>query len=124
MIDKIFPVDDVLLERMAREIKDLEGKVSSVLTLSAMEDLDYDVRLEKIDALDFIDEVVSSTSLGKRVLLDVRISSFMGDKRLLMPACCELLKNAGKYSIEQSVITWRLFPSEDKRRSIVMEFEN
>lgn len=124
VVDKILPLDDALLSRMEREINDLERRVSSVLTLSAMENLDYDVRLEMIEVLDFIDEVVESSPLEKRVLLDVHVDSFIGDKRVLIPACRELLQNAGKYSIKDSVITWRLFPSKDERHSVVMEFEN
>ena len=124
VIDNVLPIDDTLLSRMQRELEDLERRVASVLTLSAMEDLDYGIRLEKIDPLEFIDEVVETLSLDKRILLDVSIDSFTGDKRLLIPACRELLINGGKYSPKESVITWRLFPSKEENRSIVMEFEN
>lgn len=123
-IDNVLPVDEALLARMKRESEELERRVASVLTLSAMENLDYGVHMDKIATLDFIDEVVRSSFLEKRISLDVRIDSFTGDTRLLIPACRELLKNAGKYSPEQSVITWRLFACIDTGRSVVMEFEN
>ena len=117
-------MDEALLLRLRKENEELEKRVASVLTLSAMDEPDFSVRKEPIEALDFVDEVVKSALLERRITLDVQLDSFQGDRRLLVLVCRELLKNACKYSPSGTPVVWRLLPPDSLSHSVVMTVEN
>lgn len=123
-LDGVLPLDEALLLRLRKENEELEKRVASVLTLSAMDEPDFSVRKDPIEALDFVDEVVKSALLERRITLDVQLDSFQGDRRLLVLVCRELLKNACKYSPSGTPVVWRLLPPDSLSHSVVMTVEN
>lgn len=122
-IDKIVPIDETVLSGMKDELEELERRVGSVLTLASMEAPDFKFRPEPIDVLDFADEVISSSMLGRQVALDVKAEQVLGDRRLLVIAIRELLENARKYAESDDPITWSIFLAEDGA-SAVMQVAN
>jgi len=109
-LDGLFPLDGKLLKRLKKENDELERRVASVMMLSAMEAPDFKPQMEAIDTLDFADEVVNSSLLKCGISLDVQLDSMVGDRRLLLIICRELLNNGSKYSPEGAALVWRILP--------------
>jgi len=109
-LDGVLPVDTRLLERLKKENDELERRVASVMMLSAMEAPDYTLKLESIDLLEFVDEVVNSSLIQRKISLDMQLEHITADRRLLVMVCRELLKNADKYSSPEGAVTWRILP--------------
>ena len=107
-LEGILPLDQALLERLKKENDELERRVISVMTLSAMEAPDFIPKMEPIDVLEFVDEVVNSSLSKNKITLDIEMERIIGDRRLLLLVCREVLKNASKYSPEGSSVTWRI----------------
>ncbi len=107
-LDGVLPLDKKLLRRLKKENDELERRVASVMMLSAMEAPDFTAKMESIDALDFVDDVVNSSLSLRKVSLDLNLETFFGDRRLLEIVCRELLKNAEKYSPQGTSISWRI----------------
>lgn len=119
-LDGVLPPDRETLERMKHETEELEHRVGAVLTLAAMEAPDFHMQVESIDVLDFADEVVNSSLADHQVNLDIDLERMAGDRRLLLLVCRELIKNACKYSVPNSVIRWRITKA-DPPASVRME---
>ncbi|PKL14698.1 MAG: hypothetical protein CVV52_00545 [Spirochaetae bacterium HGW-Spirochaetae-8] len=75
-----------------------------------MEAPDYTLKLESIDLLEFVDEVVNSSLIQRKISLDMQLEHITADRRLLVMVCRELLKNADKYSSPEGAVTWRILP--------------
>ncbi|GEM_PF-647395 len=122
-LDGVLHMDTRLLERLKKENDELERRVASVMMLSAMEAPDYTLKLESIELLEFVDEVVNSSLSQRKISLDMQLEHITADRRLLVIVCRELLKNADKYSPSEGLITWRIMPGIPPA-SVRMEVSN
>jgi len=122
-LDGVLPLDNKLLWRLKKENDELERRVESVMMLSAMEAPDFTAKMEPIDVLDFVDDVVNSSLSLRKVSLDLKLETLCGDRRLLEIVCRELLKNAEKYSPEGTSIFWRITTGSEPY-SVRMEVSN
>jgi two-component system, OmpR family, sensor histidine kinase BaeS len=122
-LDGVFPLDVKLLGRLKKENDELERRVASVMMLSAMEAPDFTAKMEPIDVLEFVDNVVNSSLSQRKVSLDLRLEKISGDRRLLEIVCRELLKNAEKYSPQGTAISWRIIKGSAPN-NVCMEISN
>lgn len=123
MIDNVLPFTPHVLKNMKIEIEELERRVGSVLMLSSMEDPDFHVKKEHIDILEFTDEVINSSLSNHKVCLDIEVEHIVGDRRLLVMICRELIRNGSKYASTHDPLHWKIATATSPY-SYIMEFCN
>ncbi len=106
--DGLIPLDTAGTQRLRGEILELEQRVRSVVTLASMESPDFRLRMEQIDVLDFVDEVLSSREDGDPPVLNVEVDTIIGDRRLLVLVAREALQNAFKYRQGGGKLRWSI----------------
>jgi signal transduction histidine kinase len=107
-LDKVLPLDDKTLTQMRDELEVLQKRVESVLTLSILEAPDFKLNNQSFDTLDFVDEVLSSSFIDAEIDLDITKDKLDGERRLLVLALRELLKNSEKYKEVDSKISLKI----------------
>ena len=122
-LDHVVPLDALLLKRMRKEHDELERRVSAVMTLASMESPDFRMEHNGIDVLDFVDEVISSSLVDRRLVLNIQVDQISGDRRLLVLVARELVNNACKYAVEGTPIEWAVEYGEGSEE-FVMRFRN
>ncbi len=122
-LDGVVPLDRTLIERMNGEIEELEKRIVSVMTLSSMEAPDFHVTYEEINLLDFVDDVFSSLSCSKKIVMDIGIERMEGDRRLLLLVAREAVTNACKYGTDDVPVKWSIHTEEDSK-DVTMTFTN
>jgi signal transduction histidine kinase len=118
-LDQVVPIDNESLLEMQEQLDELERRVESVLILSSLEQPDFKIQRQSIDALDLADEVINTSHLDHPVTLDIKVETLNGDRRLLLLAFRELLKNASKYSTDKNSIKWSIYQGEELGSTIV-----
>lgn len=110
--DGLIPLDTDGTHRLRGEVLELEQRVRSVVTLASMESPDFRLRMEQIDVLDFVDEVLSSREYGDPPVLNIEVEIITGDRRLLVLVAREALQNAFKYRQEGGKLRWSVTARE------------
>lgn len=106
--DGLISLDEAFVDHLHKEVEELAQRVGSVLTLASMESPDFHLRKEVIDVLDFVDEVLASREDGNRIVLDIKVDTITGDRRLLVLVAKEAIQNAFKYGEPGAVLRWSI----------------
>jgi signal transduction histidine kinase len=121
-LDKVMPMDEAALQRMRKEVGELERRVSAVMLLNSMEAPEFQLNHEAIDVLDFTDEVLGTLTIDHRIKLGIETDTIIADGRLMLMVARELIYNACKYGEEGTVVEWNI--RKDADAVTVMEFQN
>ncbi|WP_406733286.1 histidine kinase sensor domain-containing protein [Vibrio scophthalmi] len=112
---KVSEKDRSLVERVEREVEEMDSLVAEILTFSQLENSRYEVKLKSVDLESYVASQVNQSQfdIGPQQRLSFvpsqSQSQVLADERLVVRCVRNLITNAGKYAGEQANIEVLLY---------------
>ncbi|WP_418114210.1 histidine kinase sensor domain-containing protein [Vibrio scophthalmi] len=125
---KVSEKDRSLVERVEREVEEMDSLVAEILTFSQLENSRYEVKLKSVDLESYVASQVNQSQfdIGPQQRLSFipsqAQSQVLADERLVVRCVRNLITNAGKYAGEQANIEVSLYSltQDEKEYSVVV----